>query len=409
MQLAGGIHDLALTEVFRLIKLSGQSGTLSVRGKRQAGCVDFVEGDTCYAELAGDGWPLASRLIKQRALTAGQVAAVTMEAGQGDGRDLASALLERDLVEREEIERQLERQIHDCVFQLLALPKAEFGFEPTTGAGGAGSPPVLMRLNPEAVILEGLRRMDEWGEMMTKMGGLEKVPHLVPWYSGASVALTRQQWRVLAHVDGRRDLLTVVEDSGIERFETVRLLHEAFNAGLVIFKDPALELLGQTLALCVRGPIDIYNATFLAAVSTSDVTTHLRLEHIEDEEVEVRVEAGVRDRGPAGSCLIYTPDSRTPAEVLRRLAFETSGFVLLVNINSRDSVVASRADAALMKEIADRPYLVATYASLADERIEEEHVRELLSLPESVPVVNCGLRDPEKTAAAMEQLIAMIP
>ena len=91
------------------------------------------------------------------------------------------------------------------------------------------------------------------------------------------------------------------------------------------------------------------------------------------------------------------------------MALETSGFVLLVNINSRDSVVVSRRDVAVMEEIADKPYVVALYASLIDEKVTEEMVRDLLQLDERVPVVPCNLRDPEETTAVLDALRALIP
>jgi hypothetical protein len=91
------------------------------------------------------------------------------------------------------------------------------------------------------------------------------------------------------------------------------------------------------------------------------------------------------------------------------MALETSGFVVLVNINSRDAVLASRRDIALLEEMGDRPYVLATYASLVDEKVTEEQVRDLLQVGDRVPVVNCSLRDPEETAAVVEALMALVP
>lgn len=91
------------------------------------------------------------------------------------------------------------------------------------------------------------------------------------------------------------------------------------------------------------------------------------------------------------------------------MALETSGYVVLVNINSRDAVVASRPDIALMAEIGDRPYVVAAYASLADEIVSTDQVRQLLELPDTVPVLVTGLREPEETAAVIVALTELIP
>ena len=195
----------------------------------------------------------------------------------------------------------------------------------------------------------------------------------------------------------------------LDRFRTVKTIYDLVRAGLMVTRDPTLELLGQKLAIAVHGPIDVYNLTFLSVAATSDVTSHLRIELLEDEEVEVRITAGVREVEDEDGLLIYAVEARTPPSVIRRMALETSGFVVLVNINSRDSVVVSRTDIALMEKIHDRPYVVAIYASLADEKVSEQQVRDLLELRDRVPVLPCSLRNPEQTAAVMHALRELIP
>jgi len=262
-------------------------------------------------------------------------------------------------------------------------------------------------LDADAVVMESCRRVDEWAMAMAVVGSPEKVPYLT--VSGvATMSLSRHEWEVVCFVDGRRDINTIIADSGYDRFRTVKTLHSLMAAGAVATRDPTLELLGQTVAIALKGPIDVYNLTFITTVSTSDVSAHLRIENVDDEPVEVRISAGVRDADD-GSALIYFCESRTPASIVKRMALETSGYVVLVNINSRDSVVASRPDIALMAEIGVRPYVVAAYASLADEIVSTEQVRQLLELPDRVPVLKTGLREPLETAAVIVALTELIP
>jgi signal recognition particle receptor subunit beta len=95
--------------------------------------------------------------------------------------------------------------------------------------------------------------------------------------------------------------------------------------------------------------------------------------------------------------------------VIKGMAFETSGFIVLVNINSRDAVQASRRDVDIMREIADRPYVVATYASMVDEKVTADEVRQILDLPAQVPLLNCSLRDPEQAGEIIDRLVELIP
>ena len=227
--------------------------------------------------------------------------------------------------------------------------------------------------------MEGTRRVDEWRVILGRLGSLEKVPQLVFPGTDAPITLKPREWEVVSYIDGRRDINTIVADSGIERFRVAKLIYGLVGAGLVTVRDPTLELLGQRTAIALKGPIDLYNLTFLTTVCTYEVSNHLRVEMLDDEEVEVHIHAGVRE-DDSGSGLLYCCESRTPRPIVKRMALETSGFVLLVNINSRDSVVVSRRDVAVMEEIADKPYVVALYASLVDEKVTEEMVRDLLQL-----------------------------
>jgi len=405
MELEGQIEEVGLTDVFRLLKLSARTGVLNVSWGRHTGGVYFRDGRINYAHSTRSGAPLGERLVKAGELRQGALNAVLAEQREAEEpRLLGSMLREKGLVSQEALEQYVRAQIEDAVFNLFGLTEGRFEFDL------AGVPPVddiVVSLDADAVVMESCRRVDEWALAMAQVGSLEKVPFLAA-NGAATVSLTRHEWDVVCFIDGCRDVNTIVADSGFDRFATVKTLYGLMNAGVVGTRDPTLELLGQTMAIALKGPIDVYNLTFLTTVSTSDVSAHLRIENVDDEPVEVRISAGVRDADD-GSALIYFCESRTPASIVKRMAMETSGYVVLVNINSPDAVVASRPDIALMTEIGDRPYVVAAYASLADEVVSTEQVRRLLELPDKVPVLVTGLREPEETAAVIVALTGLIP
>lgn len=405
MELEGHIEDVELSDIFRLLKMSARTGVLKVSWGRQSGEVYFREGRIEYARSTASGAPLGERLAKAGKLRMSALNVVLAEQRQAEEPRLLGAMLrDRGLVIQEILELYIREQIEDAVFNLFGLTAGRFEFVM------GGVPPVddvMVSLDADAVILEGCRRVDEWAVAMSQVGSLEKVPYLVS--AGTStVSLRGNEWDVACFIDGGRDINTIIVDSGFDRFRTVRTLYGLINSGLVATRDPTLELLGQTVAIALKGPIDVYNLTFLTAVSTTEVSAHLRIENVDDEPVEVRISAGVRD-AEEGSALIYFCENRTPTSIVKRMALETSGYIVLVNINSRDAVVASRPDIALMGEIGDRPYVVAAYVSLADEVVSTDQVRQLLELPDRVPVLMTGLREPEETAAVVVALTELVP
>ncbi|MCZ7665048.1 MAG: DUF4388 domain-containing protein [Thermoleophilia bacterium] len=406
MQLEGHVQDISLPEVFRLLKMSGKTGVLEVTYGKQRGEVCFRSGEIYHATSTANGSMLGERLVRAGKLRRSELAKILAEQSLCDPPRLLGSLLEEEgLVVREVLERLVREQIEDVVFSLFGWPTAEFSFSPGPEPAVCD---ILVSLDPEGVIIEGSRRVDEWAMIIERLGSLEKVPYLLTPTTAGMLTLQPHEWDTICFIDGRRDINTIMADSGFDRFRTAKVIFSLMNAGLVATRDPTLELLGQTSAIALRGPIDVYNLTFLNAACGSEVSSHLRLEEIEGEEVELHLSAGVREHDGQG-LLIYAPESRMPKTIWRRMALETSGFVLLVNINSSDSVVVSRDDVALMTEIGDRPYVVATYASMADEKIEEHQVRELLELPGTVPVVHCGLRDPAAVDAVIGALLRLLP
>jgi hypothetical protein len=406
VQLAGDVRDFALPEVFRLLKMSAKTGALKVNRGEHWGHVYFRHGEVYYAASSSSGPPLGERLVWAGELSSRELAAVLAEQKASEQPRLLGTLLkEKGLLSQESLERFVREQIEDAVFSLFGWPEAEFHF-----VNGLAPPvdDIVVSLDAEAVIMEGCRRCDEWQMFMERLVSLEKVPHLASATTAEQVTLRAREWAVVSFIDGRRDINTIIRDSGLDRFSTAKVIFSLASAGLVLIKDPTLELLGQRRALALRGPIDVYNLTLLTTLCDSDVTNHLRVETVGEEELEVHITAGVRDDEQGGT-LIYFCQARTPQPVIRRMALETSGFALLVNINSADAVLASRSDVTLLQEMGDRPFVVATYASLADERVTEEQVRELLQLPARVPVSNCDLRDPHEAGAVVEALLALVP
>lgn len=407
MELEGLVADVSLPDIFRLLRMSGSTGVLRITGGRRSGEVNFSDGQIYYATSTGAETSLGTRLVKAAMLRESDLRSLMAGPGTSDPhRQLSAALLRRGLVSREVLGVYVREQIEDCAFGFFSWPNAHFRFVPS-------DPPspeeLVVLLDAEGVIMEGGRRVDEWDLMMRTLGSAEKVPHLAVPLTMDTVSMTRREWDVVCFADGRRDLNTIAAESGFDRFWTVKTVYDLVQAGLVTMRDPTLELLGQKLAIAVHGPIDVYNRTFLSVSATSELTNHMRVETLEEEDVEVRIVAGVREVAGEETLLVYTVESRTPQSVVKRMALETSGFIVLVNINSSDSIVVSRADIALMEEIHERPYVVAAYSSLVDEKIGMERVRELLELRERVPVVPCQLRNPEQGSAVIRALLELMP
>jgi hypothetical protein len=195
---------------------------------------------------------------------------------------------------------------------------------------------------------------------------------------------------------------------------------------LLTVSEPLIEGIGKGMSVAVRGPIDIYNEVFLNTLTDSNVTKHLRVEIIDDQEVEIPIFAaalGADDGAPAGpqfgeevhgdaekepETIVYTASVSAPEQAWRRLAGESSAFVLLANANSDDSVRASKRDVEFVRSLGDLPLVVATYLSMGDDAVPAATIQKILGLAADVPVVACSLRDRESVAAVIEAALQLV-
>ena len=319
----------------------------------------------------------------------------------------------------------MREQIQDTAFNFFSWTDGEFEF------GAGDSPPeedILVEMSVETVIMEGCRRIDEWALIFEQLGSLERVPHLA--YGDhvddeGSLTLTAEEWRVVVHIDGRADINTILRDCGLDRFRGAKVIYSLFSSGLITVTEPVLEAIGKGTSVAIRGPIDIYNEVFLNTLTDSNVVKQLRVELIDEKEVEIPVVAGPaagqrqrqRQRARRGGCRRRGRRPRTssssrplrtaPSRPGSRLAGESSAWILLANANDVDSLRSTRADLEFVKGLDKVPYVVATYMSMAGDEMTAKQVAKALGLDAKTLVLPCHLRDRESCASVVKAALEL--
>jgi len=276
-------------------------------------------------------------------------------------------------------------------------------------------------MNVEAVIMEGVRRLDEWELIFDELGSLERVPHLR--YNDileeqGGVRLTPDQWRVICWMDGRHDINTILKECGVDRFNGAKLIYDLYKSGLLTVGAAVLDEASMGRAVVVRGPIDVYNQVFINTLAQSNVTEHLRVEMIDEREVEIPILAatyaadGAADGGEGDESqqdtVVFTASVSSPEEAWRRLAGQSSAMIVLANANSIDSLRASVRDLTFVRNLGEVPLVVATYVSMEEDALDAKAVAKTLSLADKIPVLQCDLRDRQSVVAVLDAALDLI-
>ncbi len=414
MLLQGNLKEFSLPNILQLVKMSAKSGALTIRRPDEWGRIFFRDGLINYAFSVPQTLALGERLVKAGAITGGQLQiALAAQAGGGDRARIGTILLRQGVIDRDTLEAAVREQIQDAVFHFFSWPQGEFDF---SGEQVADAEDILVEMHVENVIMEGCRRIDEWELIFEQLGSLERVPHLSHderVEERGEVTLTAQEWRVVVHVDGRADINTILRDCGLDRFHGAKVIYSLYSSGLITVGDAVIGGIGAGLSVAVRGPIDIYNEIFLSTLTDANLVKQLRVELVDEKEVEIPVVAGHvpalwdGDEPKAGEeVLVFTAAASSPEQAWRRLAEDSSAWVLLANANDEDSLGVTRRDLMFLRGLGDVPFVVATYLSMAEDGVPAERVRRVLGLDAQAPVMPCRLRDPESVnsvvSAALE-------
>jgi hypothetical protein len=134
-------------------------------------------------------------------------------------------------VERGNVARAVSRRDRgpELVYKLLGWKVGEFSFEPTHES-------VVRNIHEstEALILEGMKRLDEWERVEEELPDM----HVVLRQKAFAVnqrfdELSLEAQTLLRLVDAQRNVATIIRESGLEPIEAVKAVTELLSGGIV--------------------------------------------------------------------------------------------------------------------------------------------------------------------------------
>ncbi len=228
MAIKGNLREASLADVLQLLALGRKSGCLSVSDRNNFGQIYFDQGMISYAAIVNRRDRMGDLLVKNSIISAEELsAAVGEQVGQNPPR-LGEILIRRGSITRKQLEHYIRIQIEEAVYFLFTWNQGTFYFEPGETPDPAD---VTVSINPEGLLLEGARRVDEWTLIEKKVA-----PDLVFAVDRShgepeAAELTEAQRRILPLIDGRRSVRDIIEDSGLLEFETCKAVFGLVQAG----------------------------------------------------------------------------------------------------------------------------------------------------------------------------------
>lgn len=234
--LMGGLRQFSLPNVLRAIESGQRTGRLRLRYGGLEGAIYFSGGRLLMVERAGMNFTLAQQFLRARLITAEQLMGAT-ELPLEQAEMLPDVQMVRALVgARQLTQEQLRAWAMDDAVTLLQTafvwPDGDFLFEDGVLIP-AGRVALPLAVGP---LIEQAQRRVRDNAMHTPA---PLAPEMVVDFAevepdGDAVRVTREQWRLLTAVDGKKSLIDISQQLGEQELTTVRLAGQLAAAGVVV-------------------------------------------------------------------------------------------------------------------------------------------------------------------------------
>lgn len=222
--LTGTLSDLPLGDLLAWVGSADPLGVVELSGGA-AGTIVLVDGHIALAS-ADDGPTLEQMVIGSGAISAEGWAGA--HAAVRAGRDLADALVDEG-ADPERLDAALREQTVGALFEFLVPGETAFAYLPgaTHALGGR------FAFDPAEVIDEALARVAAWKVIAEAIPSTSATMRLARQIDPPSIAITAEDWRILALVDGRSTVADIINDLGMSAFAVCGVLHRLMISGAV--------------------------------------------------------------------------------------------------------------------------------------------------------------------------------
>jgi tetratricopeptide (TPR) repeat protein len=229
MAIKGSLKEASLPDVIQLLTLGRRTGCLAVADRQNFGYIYFDEGRLTFASIVNRRDRIGDLLVRSGRIAPDQLQRAVDQQDGERGVKIGQILVDQGAITRQELESYIRLQIEEAVYYLFTWASGTFNFE-------AGVRPenedFLVSINPESLLLEGARRVDEWSLIEKKIPSFDLIFAADGSYvADSGVTLSTEQQALLPLLDGTRDVKHLIDETGLAEFNVGQALYGLITAG----------------------------------------------------------------------------------------------------------------------------------------------------------------------------------
>jgi hypothetical protein len=238
MSLRGDLRTMALPDVLQWIATGQKTGTLHVERRSVQKRIILHEGNIFSSWSNDPRESLGQFLIRLRLVTEEQLFRALL-AQEEKGRLLGSILVADGVLSEDDLKRALKAKAEETVFDLFLWPSGQFEFRE-----GEFPNDILITFESPVtpVILEGIRRVDEWQRIRAVFPTMETTVRVK---GPPPVGAEATEKTILALAASGKSLAEISLELRRSEFETASLVYELHGRGMVVVGDIRAESSGS--------------------------------------------------------------------------------------------------------------------------------------------------------------------
>jgi hypothetical protein len=340
MKLEGSLDAFSLPDILQLLAFTKKTGALRLSAKTAgtSGVVHVADGVVSAAVSDVSRQSLARRVVGA-ALVGDEALAAAVDSSRREGVGVVRALLDAGALTEDAVLPVARQQVIDAVCDLLRWPEGEFTFF----VDQVDSDNLPVSVSVEDLVAEGQRRLAAWPALTALIPSpattlsLSVAPTSDPTCS-------REEWALLALVDGRRTVSAIVSLLGAGEYAVVRALAALVERGLLVTSDGGAAGTGGLADLERRQGL----LAGLEGGAASLPTPRLAPADNTSNELSAAV-AALASETPAGTESTPSADADEPTEVAETTAEAPASPVAVVETTATS--IAAPVEAAVIEDV----------------------------------------------------------
>ncbi len=229
MSLSGDLKTMDLAELLQWITLGRKTGSLAFIRNKIKNYVYFRDGKIVSSRSNEPTKQLGHFLLFHGKINEVQLKRA-LELQQLNHQHLGRIIVEEGYISREEVEKALVDRTQEVIYDLFLWDDGYFHF---ASSGYSLEELVLINLDINAILFEGVRRKDEWGRIRRTFPSNNVLLALREGADPKMVALTPLQKKLLFLVTREKTITDMILETHGSEFQVNNELYQLYDKGLL--------------------------------------------------------------------------------------------------------------------------------------------------------------------------------